>query len=205
MDPSIHAPSLTLLEPGGTRRDFLVWIHGGLWGKSVKLLPADHIHLLEVLHLLLHWRRKMVRKPLTPTQPQLLKQQPQHWVPRALTGPGCPEDTCCTGAGRGRAADRTLGTAQAMSEPLILSGFQGSHKAASLTSTCCFQAFTSQVRTSAVKLKMSSVAHSWPGPLCHHLVSLEPPSPHPYSHTGRGHTPTHRVPVSASARGQVSN
>lgn len=46
--------TLTLLEPGGTRRNFLVWIHRGLWGQGVKLLPADHIHLLEVLHLLLH-------------------------------------------------------------------------------------------------------------------------------------------------------
>lgn len=148
----------------------------------------------------------MVRKSLTPAQPWLCLSHSHN------TGSqGQPQglDAQRTRAAQGQEGemqqDRTLGTAQAMSEPLILSSFQGSHKAASLIGTCCFQAFTGQVRTSAVKLKMSSVAHSWPGPLCHHLVSLETPSPHPHSHAGGTHTPTHRVPVSASAMGQVSN
>lgn len=151
----------------------------------------------------------MVKKPLTPSQPRLcFVQQPQRWALSAVPGPGCPEGTCCTGAGRGDAADTKLGTAQARSEPLLLPSFQGSHKAASLTSTCFFQAFTTQVRASAVKLKMSSVTYLWPGPPCHHLVSLEAPSPNPHSHTdsraqhshgSEGPTPQHTLSLSPSA------
>lgn len=62
--------SLTLLKPGGTRRDFLVWIHRGLWRQGVKLLSADHIHLLEVLHLLLHWKRKTMKQPIALFRPR---------------------------------------------------------------------------------------------------------------------------------------
>lgn len=103
----------------------------------------------------------MVKQLLTTMA--LPEQQPQHWAPRAVKGPGCPEGTGCTGVERGDAADRKLGTAQATSEPPMLPSFQGPHKAASLTSTCFFQAFTSQVRASAVKLNISSVTHFWPG------------------------------------------
>lgn len=151
----------------------------------------------------------MVKKPLTPSQPRLcFVQQPQRWALSAVPGPGCPEGTCCTGAGRGDAAHTKLGTAQARSEPLLPPSFQGSHKAASLTGTCFFQAFTTQVRASAVKLKMSSVTYLWPGPLCHHLVSLEAPSPNPHSHTdsgaqhshgSEGPTPQHTLSLSPSA------
>lgn len=115
----------------------------------------------------------MVKKPLTPSQPRL-----------------CLSNSCntgalraATGAGRGDAADRKLGTAQATAEPLMLPSFQGSHKAASLISTCLSQAFT-MVRDSAVKLKMSSVTPFLARTPCHHLVSLEPPSPHPHSQQG---------------------
>lgn len=91
--------SLTLLEPGGTRRDFLVWIHRGLWSQGVKLLPADHIHFLEVLYFLLHWK-KMTMKQTTALLPSshqlivtttLLVQQPQCWPPSAAMRLQYPE------------------------------------------------------------------------------------------------------------------
>lgn len=51
----------TLLEPGWSWGNFLIWINRRLRGKCVKLLSADHIHLLEVFYFLLHFKRSQMK------------------------------------------------------------------------------------------------------------------------------------------------
>jgi hypothetical protein len=63
--PGFICLSLTLLEPGWSRRNLLVGIYRRLRSQCVKLLPADHVHFLKVLDFLLHRMLKWVGEDIS--------------------------------------------------------------------------------------------------------------------------------------------
>lgn len=101
--------------------------------------------------------------------------------------------TCYAEVGRGDTADRKLGTAWARYEALAAPKLSGSYKAAPLTTTCFFQAFThpGQCQRNKVQGKLGNPC------LARTTLPLPPSytprasSLHSHSHTGSGAQSSH--------------